>query len=99
MTLTPLEEVLIAGFGATVTAVATALVTSRVKDRRLKTMVSIDQCLGFRNGCSVQTIARDLRHLCRQASVQGKLIRLLAEKAGISVKEQIELETENEDER
>jgi hypothetical protein len=86
MTLTNLEMALIAGFGGTATALITWVITSGYYTKRFDLYVKKEEC-------------RACREICKNAETEFKkdlkwvkvMVKLLCEKQGISVKDQIEL--------
>ena len=92
MILTPLEAALIGGAIATFTAVFTRVMSSRW-------YVTRKECDVFRSGCQLHTIAPvitciqdDLKEIGRGQKTQQLLMRILMEKQGISLEEQLKIE-------
>jgi hypothetical protein len=88
MTLTPLEAILGAGFLAAASSVVTKILLQ-------KFFVTVKDCQSRRDTCALSYVAKDLAALCKEVRYQGRLLRLVAEKAGVSAEKQIEIEGED----
>ena len=79
MTITGLETALLGGMIATAAGFAGMIV---------KGWVAGSQC----EKCGIEGLRAEIRAQCQEIRAQSKMIRLLAEKAGVTVMEQIEIE-------
>lgn len=96
MTLDGLHLTLISGFGAFVTAITAVAVTNWYKNKQFRNYVTIEMCDKFRETCkAVNTVplSEAIKELCREVKLHGALMRLIAEKNGITQEEQIKLES------
>ena len=72
MILTPLEALLIAGFGATFTALLSSILTSKAKERKFITRADC-------SACTTRQWIDDIKQVLRDTGYLKQVVRLLAE--------------------